>query len=146
MADILDNAREKTGLLKKFLESAKKINVALKENEPASQEQADILAAEIEIRDEAISEINIINKLIENASNSTEEQKSELEKENQLWFNLLTEIQSLEKENVTMIEDVYNLYMGKVKSAKNSIKVIDAYSRSMTDSIPSEVISIDKSK
>lgn len=144
MADIIDNAKEKTGLVKKFIESTKKINSVLKESEAGSPEQLEILAAEIENRDKAISEINIINKLIENSKNIDENQKSELEQERRLWFDLLSEIASLEKENEAKIENIYNMYMGKVKSAKDSIKVINAYSRQMTEGFPAEAISIDK--
>lgn len=143
MADLIDNAKEKTGLLRKFLESTKTINKSLKE--PDDPGQTDILAAEIQNRDGIISEINIINKLIERA-NANDEQKSELEKENQLWFKLLSETQTLEKENESLIKAISNEYMGKVKSAKDSVKVIDAYSRQMTEGPPMNSVSIDKSK
>lgn len=142
MADLIDNAKEKTGLLEKFLESTKKIDNALKE--PESQEQIDVLAAEITNRDSIISEINIINKLIENANFNNDEQKSELESQSQLWFALLKEIQELEQRNEAKIESLSNMYMGKVKSAKDSIRVIDAYSRQMTDEAAIDPVSIDK--
>jgi len=141
VATIIDNAKEKTKLLEDFLESTRKIRDCLDNVEDVDKFEQ--ITKEVGKRDKIISEINIINKVIGNAVLADGGQKSELEKENRLWFKLMDEIQKLEEENTSLMEGLKNGYMSKVKSAKESIKVIDAYSRQMTEE---DGGAIDKSK
>ncbi len=140
MGKFSNDIKEKTGMLEEFCEITKKINELLETTE--SIEQLDVIVSEVEKRDKIIAEINIVNKILED-NQLDEQDQAELGEQDQLWFDLFAEIQKIEVKNAAKMQQLRDEYMGKVKSAKDSIKVIDAYARQMMET---DSVSIDKTK
>lgn len=114
---------QKNSLLQDFLALTETISYEL--DDISTQE--DIYRVEQKI-DERSKIISKISKITENAMSIGGDALSESEKEQQ-WITekLLEQTQTLEQANIVKMDEVVKSFMQKVRSTKESIKVIDAY-------------------
>jgi hypothetical protein len=125
------DVKKKTAELQRFLAATEKIRDLLDEDE--SETKVQMIQDNVAARDEAIKEIKIINDIIDQPAESDGQFDVELEKHSWLWTELMKQIQALEKGNEEKIQKLMSAYMAKVRSTKDSIKVIDAYARPVMD-------------
>lgn len=129
MENKIELVGRKSSLLQKFLDATTAISECFKltdDTERVAGIQENVLE-----RDAIIKELTEINKLLDTPEGRDEKFNAEYEKHAWLWLNILKQIKLLEDDNSQKIEELMSGYMEKVKSTKESIKVIDAYARQM---------------
>ncbi len=119
----------KSSLLQKFLDATTAIGECL--NMEDDTERVAGIQKNVFERDAVINEINELNVMLDTPEGRDEKFLEEYEKHAWLWLNILKNIKELEENNSEKIEELMSGYMDKVKTTKESIKVIDAYARQM---------------
>ncbi|HBU13054.1 MAG TPA: hypothetical protein DEB31_10155 [Clostridiales bacterium] len=116
---------EKASLLQEFLASTQRLNGYLEEEE--SPEQLSEIQKEIEERDRLIEKVTAVNSALTETKATGDEKKHQ-------WLEqqLLTKIQELEERNEGKIAGLMQNFMEKARSAKDSMRVIDAYAKQTT--------------
>lgn len=140
--DNIELLRQKSNLLQAFLVKTKEINQKLDDVENIAQ--LDSIERLVEDRQEIIDSINQLNKSLAaiDLVQAGSAYKKELDDNTWLWHKSLQEIEQLEKDNAATMTGLKKGYEKKVKSTKDTIRVIDAYSKQMME----EPSSIDKRK
>ena len=141
MADRNNLLHEKTGLLQDFLQATQSISEQLFEE--TSTEMLDSIQEKVEERDRIIARVKEIGSALAALGEPDKEQKDEQDKQTWLWQQIFEQIQALEDKNTVKLKSLMELSMDKVRSSQESIRVIGAYSKQMTEE---DVTNVDKSK
>ncbi len=131
MESKVELVKQKSSLLQKFLDATKNIQEIL--NAPEEKEKVSKLQKNVAVRDAVIEEINRINKIIDQPGKSDDQFEVEREKHAWLWEKLFEQINELEEDNAAKMDALMKEYMSKVRSTKDSIRVIDAYAKQMVE-------------
>lgn len=131
MKSKVELVKQKSSLLQKFLDATKNIQEILNASE--EKEKVSKLQKNVAVRDAVIEEINRINKIIDQPGKSDGQFEVEREKHAWLWEKLFEQIDELEEDNAAKMDALMKEYMSKVRSTKDSIRVIDAYAKQMVE-------------
>jgi predicted nuclease with TOPRIM domain len=126
----LDLTIKRTNMLQQFLDASDRITDIL-QMEEQGEEQLTQLQMEVDSRDQIIAEVEQLNTKLAELGEVPENLKEECNKYKWMENKLMEQIQQIEEQNALGFEKTMQIYMGKLKGAKDSIKVVDAYSRQM---------------
>ena len=140
MEEVQRYIKEKTALLEKFLDMTEKI-VELFKLDVSNDENAMVrIQFLVDKREEIIDRIKEVNANIEESTGGNQAAfKKEYESQIAFWVELLEKIKTLEELNMKSIEQMMGQYMEKVRTTKDSIRVLGAYQKQMSYDTPANI-------
>lgn len=135
MNEAVELLEERNRILQQFLEITKLISNCLSELE--TMEQLRQVEKLVDQRGELIEKAGEIAAALKKYEEEHGEQTAILEQYKWRSVQLLEDTQKLEKENAGKMDDVMKDYMKKVRTTKESIRVIDAYKQASPEDFSS---------